>query len=282
MKILKYSLFAISAAAFLLLFSVLFLNFPAQISRAGSSDNVSGWAWSENIGWLSFNCVNTSSCGVVNYGVNIDNATGLFTGYAWSENIGWINFAPLGSYPSPPDYSARLDNATNQVNGWARAAAYDGGWDGWIKMSGDNYAVMRTRPGGQCALEGYAWGSDVIGWLRFNGANYRVGIASPQTVTPYFSYSPTNPISGVPVHFTDATETTCGASIVSWNWTFQDGDPSFSSEQNPIVRFLGAGSKSVSMTVTDSDGNVWSVSSGAGVGTPPDVEVRGRPEYREF
>jgi len=55
------------------------------------SGNLSGWAWGENVGWISFSCENTSSCGNVNYGVTID-FDGLFNGYAWGENIGWINF----------------------------------------------------------------------------------------------------------------------------------------------------------------------------------------------
>lgn len=253
-----------------------------DISRAGSSDNVSGWAWSENIGWLSFNCANTDSCGAVNYGVNVDNATGLFSGYGWSENIGWVNFAPPGPYPASPSYSARVDNTTNQVNGWARAEANGGGWDGWIKMSGSNYSVTRTRPAGGCALEGYAWGGDVIGWLRFKGTSYGVNISSISVVSPYFTYSPSDPVAGSPVQFTDTTQITCGAVIRNWGWTFQDGSPGASSEQNPTVIFSGSGSKVVSLTVTDSDGNIWSITSGVGSGAPPDVQVRGRPRFREF
>ena len=30
--------------------------------RADTSDNVSGWAWSENIGWVSFYCTNQNWC----------------------------------------------------------------------------------------------------------------------------------------------------------------------------------------------------------------------------
>jgi len=84
--------------------------------EAGAEHNVSGWAWSENVGWISFNSTNCDvdgdgvyegsnegggatpaptdcpSSGTVNsYGVKIDPSTGGFSGYAWSENIGWIN-----------------------------------------------------------------------------------------------------------------------------------------------------------------------------------------------
>jgi hypothetical protein len=64
------------------------------VSNDGSG-NLSGYAWSENTGWISFSCSNTGSCGLANYGVNIDPNTGVFSGYAWGENIGWINFATI-------------------------------------------------------------------------------------------------------------------------------------------------------------------------------------------
>ncbi len=156
-------------------------HFSTEYVKAGTGDNVSGFAWSENIGWINFN--NTSGGGAVNYGVNIDPATGNLSGFAWSENIGWISFAPAGPYPEAPDYSAKLDTTTNGVTGWARACAgaanadctgganpLAGGWDGWIKMSGvaadgNPYGVSRSV----CDLTGYAWGSDVMDWIKFKG-----------------------------------------------------------------------------------------------------------------
>ena len=69
--------------------------------EAGSEHNVYGWAWSENIGWISFNSTNCDadnngqSDGIIpdcppaetliaSYGVKIDPLTGVFSGYAWS------------------------------------------------------------------------------------------------------------------------------------------------------------------------------------------------------
>jgi hypothetical protein len=49
-------------------------------------------AWGENIGWISFSCLNTGACPTVDYGVLINAGTGSFSGKAWSENTGWINF----------------------------------------------------------------------------------------------------------------------------------------------------------------------------------------------
>ncbi|MBI5153288.1 MAG: hypothetical protein HZA36_02405 [Parcubacteria group bacterium] len=48
------------------------------------------------------------------------------------------------------------------------------GWDGWMSFSSKNsngvgsiYGVKRKA----CTLEGYAWGSDVVGWVSFSSKN---------------------------------------------------------------------------------------------------------------
>ena len=64
-----------------------------------TAGHLSGYAWSENAGWISFSCRNTSSCGTTSYGVVIDHTTGDFSGRAWGENIGWVTFASGGPIP---------------------------------------------------------------------------------------------------------------------------------------------------------------------------------------
>lgn len=55
-----------------------------------------GWAWGEEIGWISFNCADRggSACSVSNYKVyETATPTGAeIHGWAWSENYGWISF----------------------------------------------------------------------------------------------------------------------------------------------------------------------------------------------
>ena len=106
--------------------------------RAGTGHNVWGWAWSSNIGWISFN--NTSGGGTTNYGVNI-NSDGILSGYAWSENIGWLTFneSELSGCPSTP-CRAWLDS-DNKAHGWAKALTDGGGWPGWIRLRDTNYGV---------------------------------------------------------------------------------------------------------------------------------------------
>jgi hypothetical protein len=53
--------------------------------------NLSGWAWNDLYGWISFDCGNTSGCGTSNYRAYID-GTGDFNNYAWNDVLGWISF----------------------------------------------------------------------------------------------------------------------------------------------------------------------------------------------
>jgi len=144
--------------------------------EAGAGQNVSGFAWSDNTGWISFN--SSSDGSGVDYGVNIDPASGVFSGYGWSENIGWIDFAPSSGYPETPNHGAMKEG--NDVTGWAQALSADGlGWDGWIKMSGSwtNGVTINPATG---AFSGYAWGSDVVGWIDFDPALTEVTFNQPE------------------------------------------------------------------------------------------------------
>ncbi|MBI2625192.1 MAG: PKD domain-containing protein [Candidatus Nealsonbacteria bacterium] len=134
--------------------------------------NVSGWAWSENIGWISFNCLNQGVCASSNYGVDIA-PNGDFSGYAWSENIGWITFnkSELQGCPSGA-CEAKVDKKTAVVSGWARALANGDGWDGWIHLKGSNYGLSIDKTTAQ--FQGWAWGDMNAGWISFNCLNQGV------------------------------------------------------------------------------------------------------------
>lgn len=180
----RYILTAILLIIFFVLIYVINSK-PVNLPKVGAAGGnaVSGYAWSENIGWISFS--NTTDGSAKQYGVNIDPITGNFSGYAWSDNIGWINFAPLGFAPTIPDtdianhHGGKLEG--NMITGWARACAGTtngdctgssriDGWDGWIKLSGTSvlstYGVLINPTTGN--FSGYAWGSDVVGWINFS------------------------------------------------------------------------------------------------------------------
>ena len=92
---------------------------------------LSGWLWSENTGWISLSCVNTSSCGTVNYGVTND-GHGNLGGFAWAENVGWVNFAPSTS-------SASIDPTSGEFSGYLWSENL-----GWISLSCTNTGSCGT------------------------------------------------------------------------------------------------------------------------------------------
>ena len=81
---------------------------PAGIDykvSSGADGILSEWAWSENFGWISFNCETGGNAPIniccdqpfpptpcSDYGVTVATSTGEFDNYAWSENFGWISF----------------------------------------------------------------------------------------------------------------------------------------------------------------------------------------------
>ncbi len=179
---------------------------PAKSALNGDNGNVSGWAVSPNIGWIGFNsagCEDDSDCycppdetdpactelsypcddscaKFVDYGVNIaDN--GKLSGHAWSSNVGWISFdeSETGVPPSndPCDESCiakatasgQLGKSDVPIGGWARALAYDDGWDGWIRFDHNQDNPVYIDINGE--FRGWAWGNDTIGWISFNCAD---------------------------------------------------------------------------------------------------------------
>jgi len=147
---------------------------------------------STGVGWISTHNLGEGDL----YGLYIPSSDGSVSGYAWSENIGWIDFQPSGPYPTNPSYSAKREG--NTLTGWARILSIkdaadnnnSGGWQGWIKLSGtaqdgSSYGVKidpATRK-----LSGYAW-SDELGWISFDRASTT---STPPSLTCTFSANPT-------------------------------------------------------------------------------------------
>jgi len=194
---------------------------------ATSSDNVSGWAWSDNIGWISFNSTDTSSG--INYGVNVNETTGNFSGYAWSDNVGWINF-PTTDCPRAP-CRANLDKTTGAVTGWMRVirgSDLDGGWDGWIELAGTNHSSPDSSGVGGVTydsagkrLVGYAWGGEVVGWIDFSPAYGGVLVdLLPSTLSVSLS---ANPSSGIAPLTSALTATVSGSATGDLTYTFYCG-----------------------------------------------------------
>lgn len=162
-----------SSFFFILFFLLLVTHYALRVTRpafAGTGDTVSGWAWADTAGWISFNCTNVAGeCDRSNYGVTIDPTTGQFSGYAWADNVGWISFtrdATMGTPPAAPfngaeNYSAVWDKTTNALTGWAKILSMGSG--GWLQFR-DAYADPTTA-----RLSGWMWNGNSdgtgMGWV---------------------------------------------------------------------------------------------------------------------
>lgn len=194
MKILHKNKALLSLIAFLaIIFSIgMAFDYKAPEIEAGAGDNISGWAWAntpqslgdpktgtdQGIGWISFNCTDTGTCNSPNldYGVNIDfEGTKTMSGLAWSENIGFLSFesGDLSGCPAGT-CSASIDTSVDpyELRGWGRVLSMSDGWvslnckDAGVGVCGDsNYKVTMNPTTGK--FSGWAWGSDVVGWIDF-------------------------------------------------------------------------------------------------------------------
>ncbi len=136
-------------------------------------------------GWISFNCLDGGVCSTSNYKVIYDGVTGNMSGYAWSSNIGWIRFDP--NIPESPKINLATGNTSGWAqacavfqsgcSGALRPDYERGGWDGLIQLSGmtndgGSYGLRFDNASGMF-LQGtatnpyFAWGSDVVGWINF-------------------------------------------------------------------------------------------------------------------
>lgn len=164
---------------FLILLSFLLIVvfvFRKDLGIAGAANippYLSGYAWSSNIGWISFRN-DTTDPSSIPYGVDYNSSNGFLSGYAWSSNIGWISFGcgqddgvggklcsadsfTTDNYPPSSGNSGSrpaFSTTENKLIGFARACSVFvngcsgplrggginslalGDWDGWISLNG--------------------------------------------------------------------------------------------------------------------------------------------------
>ncbi len=89
--------------------------------------NLSGYAWNDIYGWISFDCNNGgTTCSQSPYRVYID-SNGDFRNFAWNDAIGWISFNCTNN-GCPPDYkvnSSWLGNTS--ISGTLDSSTFDTG-----------------------------------------------------------------------------------------------------------------------------------------------------------
>ncbi|MEI8103800.1 MAG: hypothetical protein WCG84_02790 [Candidatus Moraniibacteriota bacterium] len=159
----------------------------------GSKSSV-GWIATNNVDGAGVQIPGTLPSS--SYGVNVPPAGGALSGYAWSENVGWISFndGTVAPYPNdiatcPGATGARFDGRS-KVTGWARIlsiktdselknpvtglpASNSGGWLGCIKLADSSPAYGVTFDTNKKVFGGYGW-SDELGWINFAGPALKV------------------------------------------------------------------------------------------------------------
>ncbi len=168
-------------ASLLVLSNIALILMPAVRVAASSADNVRGWVWSAQGGWLSMNSINPEAPSSYSWGVNINPATRAMTGFAWSASHGWMcfgsscaSFCP-GLAPDGQPAIASSDGSGN-LEGWAKFCSL--GSDGWVSLNCSNMAECATSNYkvsvnfSTGVFTGWAWhastGNSGWGWMDFS------------------------------------------------------------------------------------------------------------------
>ena len=88
---------------------------------AAAGQQLTGYIYSDDAGWISLNCSNTNSCDSIDYSVLAD-SNGNLSGYGYSQNYGWINLSP--------NFGGVVVLADSSLSGYGYSAA------GWVKIDG--------------------------------------------------------------------------------------------------------------------------------------------------
>lgn len=104
---------------------------------------INGFAWSENLGWINLGSTSTPPPRDMQtgsaFGVGVDSDGYLF-GYAWSENAGWISFGPHPQVTTIPTPFGIIDAQPRLRRGRLLGAAWAENF-GWINLSTNNALV---------------------------------------------------------------------------------------------------------------------------------------------
>jgi len=105
-------------------------NTDGTCPSGNASGNLTGFAWNDTIGWVSFNCDQSShggsnNCASSNYAVSID-ANGNFNGYAWNDLVGWLSFnCANGGTCGTSDYKVATSWRATSTFAYVESSAFD-------------------------------------------------------------------------------------------------------------------------------------------------------------
>ena len=132
---------------------------------------LSGWAWNDVVGWISFSCASrTGSYPCTGEQVRVD-ADGNFTGWAWSDGAGWISFncagTPQGCTLPGYDYKVKSSWAAANAIGYMESSIFDTGVPGGGILN--SLLWKGTSPVGTCVSFQTAGSNNPAGPWTFMG-----------------------------------------------------------------------------------------------------------------
>ena len=155
----------------------IFHNGPGQ---AGAAEvKLGGFAWSENIGWISFSCGSALGGAPQTYSVAYDSGSGDLSGQAWSSNVGWIKFA--GTAVDSTSYGVNI-NGSGEFSGTAWSENI-----GWISFDRPQTGNPPEAPlnGGSGPIASYdSVSGEITGWARACGGTDGPADCTSQTNHP--------------------------------------------------------------------------------------------------
>jgi|GEM_PF-755186 len=151
-----------------------------KVSNDGSG-NLSGWAYNDVIGWISFDSATASSSYF--YQVTISPSTGVFSGWAWNDIIGWISFnCAEPNACGSSDYKVKTSWSAGQATANLISSIFDTGAANGVALNTIMWQSSSLTGGGTGAIDSvykYAW-NDSVGWISFNHSSSTVNVGTSQ------------------------------------------------------------------------------------------------------
>ncbi len=206
-----------------------------------SSPNTTGWNWNFPGGTPSSSTeqnpmVIYNNPGIYSVDLTASNSTGTNT-------FSQTNYITVNDVPSANFTQAINGLTVDFTNGSTNANSYS--WD-----FGDGNSSAEINPT-------HTYASDGTYTVILTATNDCGSVSSTQQVTistlptAGFNSNVTSGCVALVVQFNDMSS----SNTTSWLWTFPGGDPSSSTEQNPIVTYNSAGSYSVILVASNSSGD---------------------------
>ncbi len=130
-----------------------------KVTNPNGSGQLSGCAWNDTIGWISFWCGDgdcdgagvedaSSTCSNSNYRVTID-ANGIFSGYAWNDIEGWISFNCANNNGcGNSNYKVETSWRPGRLTGILESSIFDSGAAGGVTLN--SIIWQGSQPAGTC------------------------------------------------------------------------------------------------------------------------------------